>query len=99
MKLNKKIGSFIRNERVGKGVSEKELASLISVSQQQISKYERGISTLSIKNILMILNALNIPFDKFSHEIIKPEQNRIFDLLIEELEIDGVISVDTLKNR
>ncbi|ATG14865.1 helix-turn-helix domain-containing protein [Providencia alcalifaciens] len=98
MKLNKKIGNFIRNARVSKGLSEKELASLISVSQQQVSRYERGVSTLSIQNILILLNALNIPFDEFSHKIIKPEQNRLFDLLIEELETDGVINVGNLKN-
>ncbi|MTC58467.1 helix-turn-helix domain-containing protein [Providencia rustigianii] len=98
MKLNEKIGNFIRNARVSKGLSEKELASLISVSQQQISRYERGISTLSIENILIILNALNIPFDEFSNKIIKPEQNRLFYLLIDELETDGVIHVGNLKN-
>ncbi|CAG9411921.1 helix-turn-helix domain-containing protein [Providencia alcalifaciens] len=98
MKLNEKIGRFIRNARIGKGLSEKELASLISVSQQQISRYERGISTLSIENILRILNALNIHFDEFSSMVIKPEQNRLFNLLIDELETDGVIHVGNLKN-
>lgn len=98
MKLNEKIGHFIRNARISKGLSEKELASLISVSQQQISRYERGISTLSIESILRLLNVLNIPFDEFSNKVIKPEQNRLFNLLIDELETDGVIHVGNLKN-
>ena len=98
MKLNEKIGIFIRNARISKGLSEKELASLISISQQQISRYERGISTLSIENILRLLNVLNIPLDEFSNKVIKPEQNRLFNLLIDELETDGVIHVGNLKN-
>lgn len=98
MSLSLQIGKFIRDERVKKGLTEKELAFLISVSQQQISRYERGDSTFSIENILVLLNALNVPFDEFNNKIIKPEQIRLYNSLVRELELDGVIHVGNLKN-
>ncbi|WP_099075514.1 helix-turn-helix domain-containing protein [Proteus alimentorum] len=98
MSLNLEIGKFIRHERIKKGLTEKELAFLISVSQQQISRYERGDSTFSIENILILLNALNVPFNEFNNKIIKPEQTRLYNSLVRELELDGVIHVGNLKN-
>lgn len=40
--INSEIGEFIRMIRIKKGLTGAELGKLIGVSQQQISRYERG---------------------------------------------------------
>ncbi|MBV2190415.1 MULTISPECIES: helix-turn-helix domain-containing protein [Providencia] len=96
MKLNKNIGLFIRGARKSRGLSEKELAKLIFVSQQQVSRYERGITSMNFESILTILNVLNVSVDEFIEHIIKPEQEKIYNKMIEELENEGVINIGSV---
>lgn len=53
----------IRNIRKNKGYTGKELAGQLNISQQQISRYERGVNQLTLDmlfNILIILIILII---------------------------------------
>ncbi|MEQ5697644.1 helix-turn-helix domain-containing protein, partial [Escherichia coli] len=40
--INEKLGLFLRNERILNSLSGAELAEILNISQQQVSRYERG---------------------------------------------------------
>lgn len=98
MGLNENIGLFIRSSRKSRGLSERDLAKLIFVSQQQVSRYERGVTSLSFGSILTILNVLNVSVDEFIEHIVKPEQEKLYSKMIEELENEGVINIGCVIN-
>ncbi|CAG9429817.1 helix-turn-helix domain-containing protein [Providencia alcalifaciens] len=54
------IGSFLKRRRKVVGLTGAELASRLSISQQQISRYERGVNAITIQNLLGILHALEL---------------------------------------
>lgn len=59
-RINSEAGEFIRMIRIQKGLSGTELGKLIGVSQQQISRYERGYNTLSLSDFAFILSVMNV---------------------------------------
>ncbi len=54
------IGTFLKHQRKAVGLTGAQLASRLSISQQQISRYERGKNTISIQGLLGILEALEL---------------------------------------
>ncbi|MEQ4692891.1 MULTISPECIES: helix-turn-helix domain-containing protein [Providencia] len=57
--INKKIGLYIRKIRKENSLSGCQLAMMLNVSQQQVSRYETGQTKLTfeiVDNILTILN-------------------------------------------
>lgn len=59
------IGNLIKTYRQKKGLSQMELGERIGVSYQQIQKYEKGISSLSIKRLRQISKELDLPIESF----------------------------------
>lgn len=54
----------MRTARKNKGYTQSELGSLVGVTQQQIAKYESGLSTPSTRVIPKIAHALDLsPFE------------------------------------
>lgn len=64
--LNLAVGDFIKKIRREKGITGNELGFMVGVSQQQISRYERGESNLSIDGLVRILTVMNITLLDFS---------------------------------
>lgn len=60
-----KIGQLIKNIRRAKKMSQMKLAEMVNVSYQQIQKYEKGISSISIERLKQISKALDIPVNLF----------------------------------
>lgn len=58
--LSEKVGFLIRELRSSKKMSGKQLASMIGVSQQQISRYESGKSKLTIDQLETISSAFDM---------------------------------------
>ncbi|WP_272671837.1 helix-turn-helix domain-containing protein [Providencia sp. PROV104] len=90
-KLNYRIGNYIKNMRSKKGLTGKELANLIHVSQQQISRYENGTATVSIDRMLHILCMLNLSIHDFVEKIIIPEQENLYKKIFDDLKKEGTI--------
>ena len=61
----KKIGQLIKKFRKAKGISQMGLADMLGVSYQQIQKYEKGISKISVGRLEQISKALDIPINSF----------------------------------
>lgn len=68
-KVEKVIGIQIAKLRKNRGITQAELAELINVSIETVSRLERGVSLPSLKTLETIANALNVTFkDIFNFE-------------------------------
>lgn len=63
------IGKEIHKLRKERSMTGKELAHLVNVSQQQISRYECGVCNLTIDTLIIILNALDVPLTEFFNQV------------------------------
>lgn len=54
------VGNSLKRCREERGMSQGELAERLSVSYQQIQKYERGATRLSVERLCQIAEALDI---------------------------------------
>ncbi|MEQ4664221.1 helix-turn-helix transcriptional regulator [Providencia rettgeri] len=57
--LSSRVGYFLRMARKDKGLTGKDVAKLISVSQQQVSRYETGMTSLTLDQLEQYLIALD----------------------------------------
>ncbi|MEX5951237.1 helix-turn-helix domain-containing protein [Providencia vermicola] len=54
------LGHHLRQARMKRGLSGNELADIINLSQQQVSRYERGVNKLSLDKLIEIVVFLDI---------------------------------------
>lgn len=54
------IGENIRNIRKSKGLTMKDIANKLDMTEQAISQYERNIRTPNVKLVLKIADILNV---------------------------------------
>lgn len=62
------IGQIIREVRRASGLSQMQLAEIVGLSYQQIQKYEKGRSEITIRRLYQIAEALEIPVNSFLQE-------------------------------
>lgn len=67
--INQAVGAVIRSLRKEKNLSGYDLGSLTGLSQQQISRYERGNNHITLNLLIKILLALEITLDEFLYQI------------------------------
>ncbi|EPL9568853.1 helix-turn-helix domain-containing protein [Providencia rettgeri] len=63
--FNKKIGCFIRNKRKRMDITGKDLGVMLNVSQQQVSRYENGITNITVTMLNDILEILDVSWEEF----------------------------------
>lgn len=63
------VGEKIKELRIEKGLSQKQFASLIGVSQKAIDYWERGINEPKISYVIAIVKACNLTFEEFFADI------------------------------
>ncbi|MDK7756339.1 helix-turn-helix transcriptional regulator [Providencia rettgeri] len=78
-KVNILIGNYLRQKRIENDLTGEDISKLLHVSQQQVSRYENGVNTISFSLILLFLIQLNISVESF------------FVSLLKELESEGEI--------
>ncbi len=61
----KTIGNLIKTRRKEKGLSQKQLAELLLVSDTTISKWETGVNLPDVLILKRIAEVLNIPLTEF----------------------------------
>jgi len=66
--IDKKIGQRIKQTRNIWGLSQSELAEKIGVSFQQIQKYEKGLTRISVMRLQQISEALGVNVAFFFEE-------------------------------
>lgn len=57
---NKYLGKLFRLRRKEQKISELELSKLLGISQQQVSRYENGITNFNIIILFKFFSALNM---------------------------------------
>ncbi|MEQ4924885.1 helix-turn-helix domain-containing protein [Proteus hauseri] len=77
--LDIKVGSFFKRARKEKKLSGRELAKIISVSQQQISRYENGKNSMSLSLINKLLIIFDKTWDDLNREVISNYNEKMSD--------------------
>lgn len=54
------VGTKIRLTRAARGISQQQLSDMLSISFQQLQKYERGINRISASRLWEISQALGV---------------------------------------
>ena len=86
----RQIGNLIRISRKTVGLSQMGLAERIGVSYQQVQKYEKGASEISISRLSQIAQALNMPVSRF----IADEEKT---MVAESVSLYGTLSDDEIE--
>ena len=60
MSIAKKIGENIKEARKYKGMTQKQVAELLFMTQQQYSRFENGVFELNYEQILKVCDLLDI---------------------------------------
>jgi len=63
--LDELIGLKIKVIRKGSGMSQIELAEKLGLSFQQVQKYEKGVTRISVFRLQQISEALGVPISFF----------------------------------
>lgn len=92
-----KIGNFIKELRVKKGLTQDELADKLYVRRQSVSKWEMGITSPDTEKFKMLSEIFNVSID----ELISGEYISKKDAIAksEELKIKILNDVNTTKNK
>ncbi|MDA8238823.1 MAG: helix-turn-helix transcriptional regulator [Nitrospiraceae bacterium] len=64
-KLKQYTGQIIRDARLSSGMSQMQLAEKLGISYQQVQKYEKGTSELTLTRLYQMAEALEIPVGAF----------------------------------
>jgi transcriptional regulator with XRE-family HTH domain len=63
--FNKHLGNKLKLRRLALGLTQTKVARAISVTFQQIQKYEKGTNGVSSIRLLQLSNYLKVPIDYF----------------------------------
>lgn len=67
--VSEAIGQVIRQYRCNAGLTTKQLAHRIGISQQQLSRYERGVNRIDVDTLLRVSLAFKIIPGRFFDEM------------------------------
>ncbi len=59
------LSEKIKSKRKEKGLSQKELANYLKISDRAVSKWEKGLSKPSVENLFRISEVIGVPVDFF----------------------------------
>ncbi len=66
MDISKEIGKNIKEARKAKGFTQKQVAAIMKMTQQQYSRFENGVFQLNYEQIIFLCNLYDItPNDIF----------------------------------
>lgn len=91
----------LKEARIKKGFKQKDIADLLNISQAQVSRAEKGLSTLDSNQIVLICKKLDITSDYLLGLIDDDDFNAYKDFTKEEVkQIKKTLqtSADYLKN-
>lgn len=85
VETDKLIGKRIQEKRKELGYSAEKLAEYIDLSQQQLSRYERGASKINVAHLIEIAILLNTPISWFFQDCL-PNKMLLNDAKLNELD-------------
>ena len=79
--FNKHLGNKLKLRRLALGLTQTKVAKAITVTFQQIQKYEKGTNGVSSVRLLQLANYLKVPvnyfFEDFSEYLINIERSQL----------------------
>ena len=91
----KKVGNLIKEKRLEKGLTQKELADLLYITDRAVSKWERGVSLPDISMLKQISEILNLDLNELleveSNCSKKKDKNKIIFIFIILFLLFGII--------
>ena len=79
--FNKHLGNKLKLRRLALGLTQTKVAKAISVTFQQIQKYEKGTNGVSSIRLLQLANYLKVPvnyfFEDFSEYLINLKRSEV----------------------
>ncbi|MCK3658451.1 transcriptional regulator [Pasteurellaceae bacterium Pebbles2] len=75
--VDKLIGKRIQIKRRELGYSADQLSEYVGLSQQQLSRYERGVNKINVAHLVNIANFLKTPIEWFFLDCVGKEEERI----------------------
>jgi transcriptional regulator with XRE-family HTH domain len=63
--LAARVGRRVREARLSAGMTQKALGENLSISGQQIQKYETGADTIPLHRLMAIARLFNLPVERF----------------------------------
>ena len=88
--IDKLIGKRIQLKRKEKGLSAEKLAELMDVSQQQLSRYERGVNKINVAHLVELANLLQAPISYFFIDCMQQQEwnHDYYDDMWQQLDIE-----------
>lgn len=69
MNISKKIGENLKQARKSKNLTQKQVAEILRMTQQQYSRFENGVYELNYTQIIELCSLLDItPNELFDYE-------------------------------
>lgn len=77
--INKYVGRKIRLRRKELGFSGVQLANIIGMSQQQISRYERGECSITLEGLFILAKALDTTINQLLSEELSLDKDSLLE--------------------
>lgn len=95
MKANQALSDF----RKGKFISQEELANLLGVSRQTVSRWEQGTFTPSVENLAKLSEIFGVPVDAFLKDGWTPPEEKPPEVQIIEVPVEISVPVEVPQPR
>lgn len=95
--INKKIGVFLKEIRKNTSIKKTDITKILSVSSQQLTKYENGVNRISASKLIMLMQELNIDFNIFFSNNSDVKELLFYFNNIKEIDIKESL-IDLIKN-
>ncbi|EFE54101.1 DNA-binding helix-turn-helix protein [Providencia rettgeri DSM 1131] len=59
------VGGYLRRRRLDKGLTGRDVGRLLNISQQQVSRYERGSNRMTLDFLMTYLDTLGLRYEDF----------------------------------
>ncbi|MEX5863582.1 helix-turn-helix domain-containing protein [Providencia hangzhouensis] len=81
--LRRDVGLFLRQARIDKSLTGYQLAKILKISQQQVSRYERGETGINVEVLNTLLGVLERNWLEFFFKVLVNHSNEIADIRIQ----------------
>ena len=88
------VGRQLRTLRLQQALNGTQLGKILGISQQQVSRYENGVTTLSIDTIVTLCLYFNLSLKAFLAPLIVLTENTNKNESIETLPLSSPINLD-----
>lgn len=95
------LGKRIREERISKNFSQKQLAESVFLSTTYIGQIERGERHIPLDNLILIAKSLNVSIDYLLRDSLVEKNiilsDSIAQLMLGRTDIEISLAIDTIK--